>query len=312
MLNGRDLEIRSFMDASHEKLQRVGFSDPKITVAAVSALLGAREVLAIHGASQEILQTVFKADAGQTPRTVADLRSGEAMRGLISINFPDDRINEEETGDQEGRKEDADAWHVDPLDGTSSFAEGLRCSTVGVAIYRSGKPFASVIVNPYEQEMLVAQANKGAYLFILDHDLVMTDNASQGQVSSAQTLRGGIAYIDALFNHNTVRSKLGFIEEITTRLAGANLGIRMSGSNIDQQLKVAVGRARLTLTDAVGGFFDLAAGGLAIIEAGGKFTDQHGNPVDESTQLAIGSNGPMHDDVLEILNRHYRDYRGFR
>lgn len=96
------------------------------------------------------------------------------------------------------------------------------------------------------------------------------------------------------------------------RLANNNLGFRMSGSNIDQEMKVAAGRAELTLTDAVGGFFDLAAGGLAIIEAGGKFTDKNGNPVDEKTQVAVGTNGLIHDAVLEIANKHYRNYLGFK
>lgn len=59
-------------------------------------------------------------------------------------------------------------------------------------------------------------------------------------------------------------------------------------------------------------FFDLAAGGLAIIEAGGKFTDKDGNPVNESTQVAIGTNGSMHDDVLELTRRCYVGYQGFR
>ena len=86
----------------------------------------------------------------------------------------------------------------------------------------------------------------------------------------------------------------------------------MSGSNIDQQLKVAKGSAELSLTDAVGGFFDLAAGGLAIIEAGGRFTDQNGNPITETTQIAIGTNGQIHDDILEIASKHYQGYQGFK
>lgn len=147
----------------------------------------------------------------------------------------------------------------------------------------------------------------------LDDSLFIIEDRSvrQLEVSKAGTLEGGLAFIDALFNTKTSDRKFGFMADLV-KSAKDNLGFRMSGSNIDQQLKVAKGSARLTLTDAVGGFFDLAAGGLAIIEAGGKFTDQNGKPVDETTQVAIGTNGPIHDDVVEIARRHYEGYQGFK
>lgn len=143
--------LKRVLERSHEELQKkVGLSDSRLTVAVVSALWASKEVLSIHGASADILQVVYKADAGQTPRTVADLRSGEIIKMIIRREFPNSRVNEEETGDESGT--DEYAWYVDPLDGTSSYAEGLRYSTVGIAIYESGSPFASVIVNPFERD----------------------------------------------------------------------------------------------------------------------------------------------------------------
>lgn len=301
-------DIRT-IDTVHERLQSTGLSDPRLTTAAAAVILGGERVLAIHGASPEILQTVYKAEDGQTPRTVADLESGKIGKAVVRNVFPKSRINEEETGDEEGS--DGNAYHFDPLDGTSSYAREQRYSTVGIAVYEGEKPFAAAIYHPFEKELVVAQTGKGAHLFWVDDQMLLELKFVRQLEVSRQDLAGGIAYIDALFNDKTRVRKLLFMGDLV-RLSNNNLGFRMSGSNIDQQLKVAAGRAELTLTDAVGGFFDLAAGGLAIIEAGGKFTDQDGYPITEATQLAIGTNGPIHDDVLEIARRHYHGYRGFR
>lgn len=299
------------MQQIHERLQVIGLSDRSITVAATAAVLGAKEVLAIHGAGPDVLQIVYKAEAGQTPRTIADLRSGIAIKSLIREYYPNSRINEEESGDEGAKHGDTNVYYVDPLDGTSSYAEGQRYSTVGIAVYRDKSPFAAVIVHPFEQELVVAQVGKGTFLYRLNRDFMPVGDVRQLEVSKAKALAGGMAYIDALFNAKTSGPKSQFMAELV-RMAEDNLGFRMSGSNIDQQLKVAKGSARLTLTDAVGGFFDLACGGLAITEAGGKFTGEDGYPVTESTQVAIGTNGPIHDDVLELVQHYYAGYRGFR
>lgn len=62
-------------------------------------------------ATPEKLQIVFKAEAGATPRTIADIQSGKLIKEIISNVFPSHRINEEETGVQEGIRY---TWHVDP------------------------------------------------------------------------------------------------------------------------------------------------------------------------------------------------------
>lgn len=303
-----DKQMREIvLDKVNDALPSIGLSDSRLTTAAAAALLGGKKVLEIYGASPEVLMTVYKADAGKTPRTIADLESGRIGKEIIRQQFPKSRINEEETGDEEGS--DGNDFHFDPLDGTSSYARELRYSTVGIAVYENHQPFAAVICHPFEQELIVAQAGKGTYLFRTGPIMRVLLYPRQLEVSK-NNLDGGLAFVDALFNEKTSPRKFAFMKDLVN-LANNNLGFRMSGSNIDQQLKVAAGRAELTLTDAVGGFFDLAAGGLAIIEAGGKFTDQKGNSVDETTQVALGTNGLIHDDVLGILDRQYFRYKGF-
>lgn len=298
-------ELISFRD----RMKEVGLSDLMITVAAGAAKVGARKVLAIYGASPEKLQIVFKAEAGATPRTIADLQSGELIKGIINKVFPTHRINEEETGVHEGIDY---TWHVDPLDGTSSFAEKQKYSTVGIAIYEGENPKAAAICHPFERELLVAEAGLGAFVFPLDENLFIVGPAKRLEVSKKEKLAGGIVFFDALFNAKTTPPKMELMKKLV-ELSNGNLGFRMTGSNIDQQRQVASGRGLLTITDAVGGFFDLAAGALIIQEAGGIMIDaQTGKPVTEKTQVAIGGQKIIVAQVLPIAQECYKEYAGFK
>ncbi|OGY09718.1 MAG: hypothetical protein A2700_00595 [Candidatus Blackburnbacteria bacterium RIFCSPHIGHO2_01_FULL_44_64] len=297
-----------------------GFEQGTTFIAAEAALEGARLLLGIHGASPERLQIEFKAEAGMTPRTVADLRSGEAMKRIIRISAPEDAINEEESGFEEGT---GCTWHVDPLDGTSSYAAGQRYSTIGVAVHKADRAQSVVILHPFELELLVAEAGKGAFLFPLKREdrawgqaifLTFSDPSlpMRLRLPAEASLAGGCVYLDALFNGKTASRKLDLMGRLT-ELSGDNLGFRMTGSNIDQQRQVAAGRGQLTITDAVGGFYDLAAGALILREAGGKMVDgQTGGPVTEQTQVAIGGPSGLVDQVLPIVQECYRGYAGFK
>ncbi len=292
-----------------EHLASVGFSDLMTVVAAGAVRVGARRVLAIHGANPEELQIVFKAEAGKTPRTVADLQSGKLINGIIEKVFPENRINEEETGVHEGVKY---TWNVDPLDGTSSFAENQRYSTTGIIVYEGDKPKVATICHPFERELLVAEAGKGAFIFPLNEKLEINGPAKRLEVSTKNNLSGGAVYLDALYNTKTTPPKLE-LQKRLVELSQGNLGFRMTGSNMDQQRQIAAGRGLLTITDAVGGFWDIATGGLIIQEAGGIMIDgQTGEPITEKTQVAVGGSKALVEQVLPLIQECYEGYEGFK
>lgn len=276
-------------------------------IAMEAATIGGRIVLLYHGADDEKLQTTFKADAGMTPVTIADRESGREIRNCIRKLFPEDSLNEEESGFHAGSNR---TWHIDPLDGTSSFARGQRYSTIGVAVYENGQPLAAAICHPFERELLGAESGKGAFFFSLDKDLVPTAaKPSRITIPESKPLEKSMIYLDALFNEKTAIKSI-LINSLVYE--GKNVGLRMTGSNIDQQRQVAMGRGDITITDAVGGFYDLAAGALIIKEAGGEFCDLGGNPVNEKTQVAIGGVKSLVNAILPYLKNLYRDYDGFR
>src|SRR5258706_5503281 len=91
------------LQAASDRMKKTGLSELSTTVAQVAARLGARKVLAIHGATPEELQIEYKVEAAMTPRTVADLESGKKGKAVLRRWQPGITINEEETGLEEGR-----------------------------------------------------------------------------------------------------------------------------------------------------------------------------------------------------------------
>ncbi len=294
-----------------ERFREVGLSDVATLAVQGAVRIGARRVLALHGASADKLNVKFKVEAGMTPVTLADLESGGAIKNVLFRKlFAGDYVNEEENGEM-GKEDSKRRWYIDPLDGTSSFAREQRSSTVGAAVYEGEKPFAATICNPFERELLVAEDGKGAFLFPLDENLSVNGDAKKLEVSQRENLVGGVLYLDALFNNNTTPRKLELIKRLVDQ-SGGKLGVRMTGSNIDQQRQVSAGRGDLTVTDAVGGFYDLAAGSLIIKEAGGLMVGLDGKDVNEQSQISLAGNKKLVDLVLPILQECYEGYKGFR
>ena len=90
------------------------------------------------------------------------------------------------------------------------------------------------------------------------------------------------------------------------------MNFRMTGSNIDYSAKIAEGRGHFQLTDAIGGYFDLAGCNL-IQEAGGVMTNLDGEQPTTKDHLAIAVANPRDlEKVLKITQECYKRYSGFR
>lgn len=118
-------------------------------------------------------------------------------------------------------------------------------------------------------------------------------------------------YVDANFNPVTREPKAAFLKEATKQV----FSVRMTGSNIDQWIKVASGRAEASLTDSVGGHWDLA-GLLLVKEAGGCTANLKGEVPLPGDQLALGANneGFLRELVRIVQQCYPPDYNehGFR
>lgn len=291
------------------QLQELHFDKATLFIAQ-AALLGAQKTAAIHGLSSQALQSIYKVEAGSSPRTVADIQASKSITTFLHRSLPY-RINEEETGMRYDKNTDAAyVIHVDPLDGTASYARGQRYSTTGIELTKEGFAQSAAVCHSFERELFVAEQSKGAYLFTLDDALDVTEEFHRLKTLHDQKQANGpTIYLDALFNTCTAPPKQELIAHLVKEFNQVNL--RMTGSSIDHQRQVAAGRAELTIVDAVGGFYDFS-GRLLIQESGGKFIDGQtlGN-VTEKTTVALGGESNMVDLVGPIIQRLYRNYIGF-
>ncbi len=102
--------------------------------------------------------------------TDADLASERVILERIRRYFPDDLILSEEFGKSgTERKEGAHIWVIDPLDGTTNFANRYPFFCVSICRARFGgsgimEPVLGGIGHPMEKKTYIAQKNLGAFL----------------------------------------------------------------------------------------------------------------------------------------------------
>jgi myo-inositol-1(or 4)-monophosphatase len=76
--------------------------------------------------------------------------------------FPDDAILGEEYGEVAGKSDYL--WVIDPLDGTNNFVKGIPQAGIQIAIHKDGEIVYGVVLNPFVQQMYVAQKGQGAFV----------------------------------------------------------------------------------------------------------------------------------------------------
>ena len=67
-------------------------------------------------------------------------------------------------GEEGGGVDIADAWVIDPLDGTTNFAHGFWAVGVSVALVRGGRPVAGAVCAPFIGRTWAAGHGEGAWL----------------------------------------------------------------------------------------------------------------------------------------------------
>jgi len=123
----------------------------------------AREAGAIQMAHFRKNSLVIEAKSTQVDLvTEADKKSEEFILNAIKDTYPMHSILSEETGMTD--KESEYEWVVDPLDGTTNFAQGIPVFAVSIALKYSGESVVGVVYNPVLDEMFTASKGGGAYL----------------------------------------------------------------------------------------------------------------------------------------------------
>jgi myo-inositol-1(or 4)-monophosphatase len=211
-----------------------------------------------------------------------DLEAERIILTILREESPHLGILSEESGHKRTHNQ---YWIVDPLDGSANFQHGSPLFAISIALVTNGATTGGMIYLPTRDEMFVAMQDQGAYL-----------NGTRIKVSTVATMSEAIAHVGDFRKNNDAQT-------IPERLKDASIlakqvrRIRMIGTAATDLAYVACGRAEILINYARHPW-DIEAGKLLLLEAGGKVTTQRRH---NDTTLAIYSNRSIHQSVVDLL-----------
>lgn len=219
--------------------------------------------------------------------TEVDVLSEKNAKKIIKKIFPEHSINAEESGLEKGCSEKGKLWHIDAIDGTVNYSQGIPLCCVSIALQDGKDIIVGVVFNPFSDELYFATKGGGAYL-----------NGRQINVSKKKDLKDGI-YVAAFSNASSEKKKKEY--EVFGKVNDSTRGVLRLGS-------AALSLAYLS-SSKIDGFWaknlfpwDLAAGLLLVREAGGKVTSEKGSEYGFDDKVLIASNGALHKQLIDNVS----------
>lgn len=192
--------------------------------------------------------------------TQVDQAAEQAILDIVRKAYPDHGFLAEESG---STGEDAETvWIIDPLDGTTNFIHAFPQYCVSIAVRSRGALAHAVVYDPTRNELFTASKGHGAYL-----------NDRRIRVSKATRLNEALVGTGFPFKELT---RLELYTRQLQALMKTCAGVRRAGAAALDLAYVACGRLdafwELGLAP-----WDMAAGALLIVEAGGLVGDLRGD-----------------------------------
>jgi myo-inositol-1(or 4)-monophosphatase len=218
--------------------------------------------------------------------TEYDRAAEKRIVSIIRDRHPDHAIVAEEGQGQEGSS--LWRWFVDPLDGTTNYAHGYPCFSVSIAAEREGRTVVGMVHDPLHAETFTAVRGEGALL-----------NGTPIRVSTTAELSESL--LATGFPYDVRESGENNLDHFGAFIVSAQ-AVRRAGSAALDLSYVAAGRFdgfwELKLKP-----WDVAAGALIVLEAGGTVTDFRGGSEGIDGREVVASNGLIHDAMLSVLRR---------
>ena len=222
--------------------------------------------------------------------TEGDKASEAVIVPALRAAFPQYRIVSEEGGGSDTDAAAGHAWYVDPIDGTTNFANNLPFFSVSIALAdRNLVPVVGVVYNPVYGEMFSAARGFGATFNGRPIHVTRTGDLSRAVLST------GFAYD----RHSLADNNLGHWEAMLMEARD----MRRFGSAALDLAFVAAGRLDGYWESPLHSW-DCLAGLLLVEEAGGQTSDYSGAKTNlYSGAEVVATNGLLHDRVLAVLNK---------
>ena len=251
-----------------------------INLAIQAAQAGARVLMEKYGTT---IRIEHKGEVDLV--TEADQAAETAIVATIREACPDHDILAEEK--DYGRRRGNHCWIIDPLDGTTNYAHGFPWFAVSIGLEVDGEIVVGVVLNPYNNELFVAEKGRGATL-----------NNRQLSVSSIDQLDQSL--LATGFPYDRKQSKANNYDHFVNFQQSAQACRRPGVASLDLAC-VAAGRFdgywEMKLKP-----WDVAAGQLLVSEAGGRLSDFAGGPADLYGREIVASNGLIHQQMIDLLH----------
>lgn len=184
--------------------------------------------------------------------TEGDLAINALLEDRLRAQRPADGWLSEETPDSPQRLARERLWIIDPIDGTRAFIEGRKEWCVAAALAIAGRPVLAAVYRPMKDEFYSAAAGEGATLN--GQPLTTPDSAdlTGTRIAGNRKALGGLSHLG-------IEPDTSGALPLQLRLAFVAAG-RIDGA-------VSIGKRH---------DWDLAAGELLVLEAGGRVSGTYG------------------------------------
>ncbi|MCK9560471.1 MAG: inositol monophosphatase [Candidatus Marinimicrobia bacterium] len=254
----------------------------QLTITALSAAQLAGRIL------REKVNTALEVDFKGRVNLVteADRSAEKIIIDTISNHFPEHQILAEESPFVENGSEFK--WIIDPLDGTTNFVHGFPFFSISIGLEYRRELILGVVSIPLMNETFRAFKDSGAFL-----------NDKPIQVSKVEKLAGSLLATGFPYENN-VNFQRNF--ELFRRIYPQTQGVRRAGSAAIDLCYTACGRFdgfwELDLNA-----WDVAAGALIVMEAGGRVINMDGSPFSVYDRQILATNGLVEAELLSIFKK---------
>jgi len=182
------------------------------------------------------------------------------------------------------------AIYIDPIDGTTNFVHHIPFCCISVGIFKAGKPYIGVVYNPILDECFSAKIGDGAYL-----------NEKRISVSKQGNLQQALVATGFPYTKVERGEDYDWVLASMAKMLPVTRDIRRLGSAALDLCYVAQGVYELFYECNLKPW-DVAAGLVILLEAGGKYTLDDGGVYTLQSHRIVASNTTLHASTIATLN----------
>ena len=216
--------------------------------------------------------------------TEGDVASQARLTEFIEAKFPADQIIGEEESDKNAAPGKGFCWVLDPIDGTTNFANRIPMWAISIGLLYDGKPVGGIVSGPALGLRYRGEVNGGA-----------SCNGKPIRVNGKSPLRAGVVVTG--FPYDRARRAEPLSRALANMLREAG-GVRRLGAAALDFCFVADGRFagyyEMSLKP-----WDAAAGFIIAQEAGATLSNMSGAALDIfEDEGTVVTNGRIHEELL--------------